>query len=245
MAAKHFGHCQICGRQHKVTGMRIATHGYTIRYGWQMGACWGSRGQPYELSNGMLMEGIERARNYIASTEEQIAKLVADPLEDGKVFAAVSINYERQMRYVTLALNEKGRVEARDHAGKVARLYSITAATTVGAVARQLADAHIVTLRHAITQSLESIHFMQARYDAWKPAELTPIPAADEPAKAPTVHFQVKRYGYTTTACSASASGAKINTRKNKTTDATQVTCARCEKEVARLTAKAVMNAAI
>jgi len=242
MAATHSGHCQICGRPHKIiAGSRIATHGYTIQYGWQMGACFGSKRKPYELSNDALLEAIESAKRYIATTETAIATLKAKPLdENGMVLAEVSKKRfsERQLALVKPSI-EEGKLTLRTARDEVMLPYSPLKATTVDAAARELADRRIKRLKFAIHQSQESIAYMQDRHDSWKPAELHAL----APEAAPTVHYQVKRYGRTTTACSASAMGAQRNAGKHMTTDASKVTCARCAKEAARLAAKAAAAA--
>jgi hypothetical protein len=245
MAATHFGHCQICGRQQKVTGKRLAKHGYTIRYGWQMGECFGSNSQPYELSNDRLLDAIKAAKAYILQTEATIERLQASPMHgDGMVMAigadrrhaAPCDYYLRQVKLIV----EEGKIVARDTYGRIVHLRSaLRGAKTVEEAARELANVHITRLGQSISQARESIPYMQARLDSWKPAPLIPISAAELEAAAPRVHYQVKRYGYTTTACSASATGAHRNANKDKTTDATKVTCEKCAKEAARLADKA------
>ena len=236
MAAKHTGHCQICGRQHKVTGKRTAKHGYTIRHGWQEGACFGSDGQPYELSNDLLLRGIDGARAYIERTNEKLAKLAVDPLAEqdgsGMILADVSVNHQRTVRLVRIVLNDSGRIEARDSYDRPYRLYSSVAAgaKTVEAAQRHLADGRMRYLEYTLSQSQESLEYMQNRYDTWKLMPLADISPADIAAQAPKVHLYAMAYGYATTACSGSAMAARRNMSRDKTHDVSKLTCTSCIK---------------
>lgn len=65
--ATHQGTCQICGRIHKVnnvTGL-IATHGYTVDYGYFNGACNGSDKLPLEVSCDALKQDIVASQAYV------------------------------------------------------------------------------------------------------------------------------------------------------------------------------------
>ena len=65
--ATHQGTCQICGRIHKVnnvTGL-VATHGYTVDYGYFNGACSGSSKLPLEVSCDALKQDIDGSQAYV------------------------------------------------------------------------------------------------------------------------------------------------------------------------------------
>ena len=245
MAATHTGHCQICNRLHKVTGTKIAKHGFTIRLGWQEGACYGSGGKPYELSNDLILKAIESAQRYIVDTEKRIAGLKAQPVnEQGYVVARIGARrYSAPVDtyYAEVRITEVGgKIEVRTHGDRVVYLsdmpqYEKDVAKIVAAVSAK----HVAYLQRTVAETRAAIPEMQKRHDSWKPAELTPISAAEVAAAAPKMHFQVKRYGHTTTACSASAMGAQRNASKMKTMDASKVTCAACAKEAKRLADKA------
>jgi hypothetical protein len=236
-AADFFGTCQICGSTQKAHPHRIAKHGYTIRYGWQMGECYGSGAKPYEISNDRILEAIERAKRYIEQTKAQIATLKADPYEkDGTIFANVKYgryDSEYVVRRVTLLLNEKGQIEAKDMDEKRVFLRDTGNAKTVAEAARAIADAQIFMLRSSIAQTNESIPYMQKRYDNWKAAELKPVTDADRAATKVKVHLAAKKWGYNTSVCVSSASAASAY--KMTTTDPEKVTCAACLKEMARI----------
>lgn len=236
MAAEFFGTCQICGREQKAHPHAIAKHGYTIRFGWQMGECFGSGAKPYEISNDRILAAIDAAKAYIERTKGDIEKLQASPYDaDGMVWAkAAERRYdESRLMRVTLGLSEKGAIEAKDQWGRVVYLDMAAAAETIDEAARALAVRQMAALRRAIAEAETSIPYLQARHDAWKPAELRPVTPADRDAKAIKVHMAVKRYGRTTGICVASASGAQAY--KMTTEDRAKVTCAACLKELARL----------
>ena len=50
MKAKHIGTCQICNAAQKLPGNRLASHGYTVRWGFFSGVCSGSNQLPLEQS---------------------------------------------------------------------------------------------------------------------------------------------------------------------------------------------------
>ena len=50
MKAKHIGTCQICGSAQKLPGGRLASHGYTVRWGFFSGICAGTNHLPLEES---------------------------------------------------------------------------------------------------------------------------------------------------------------------------------------------------
>jgi hypothetical protein len=243
MAATHTGHCQICGRQHKVTGTRIAKHGFTIRFGWQEGACFGSGGKPYELSNDLLLRAIESAKRYIADTNVKIRGVKARPVdEEGYVKARVAEQrYSPDTYYTEVKITEvDGKIEARTRSDRRVFLQDAPRhKEELAKVIEIVSGKYVAYLQHTVKETQAAIPHMQERHDSWKLAELTPISAEEAAASAPKVHYQVKRYGYTTTACSASATASQRNASRIKTTDASKVTCAACAKEAARLAAKA------
>lgn len=67
--ATHEGTCQLCGRTHKVnnkTGL-IATHGYTVDYGYFQGECFGGHKLPLEKSCDVLKDNIDLTKMKIGS----------------------------------------------------------------------------------------------------------------------------------------------------------------------------------
>lgn len=237
MAATHNGHCQICGRQHKVTGSRIAKHGYTIRHGWQEGACYGSGGKPFEISCDLIEGAIVAAKRYIENTGTLIARLQVEPLdEDGKTGAFLTKEGLTTYHIVTIHMNDQNKVELRGGYGdRVLKTYPNTgynAVKTVEEVARKLADTRIKYLTGTIGQSEESIAYLEERKKGWKPAELQPVTDEDKAKSAPKLHFEATRWDYNTTACSHSAQAASTNRSRIKTKDLAKVTCTACLRSI-------------
>lgn len=83
--ATHDGHCQCCGRLHRLPGGKLAKHGYEVIGrgqgfgGYFSGTCWGSGELPYELSCELVKEDIERALKWKAASEKSIEALLVPP----------------------------------------------------------------------------------------------------------------------------------------------------------------------
>jgi hypothetical protein len=80
-AATHLGHCQVCGRLHKLPGGKVSKHGYTVEHrgqgGYFSGVCRASDALPYEQDCGLLQEDIEHAKTYLANIPARIEELLA------------------------------------------------------------------------------------------------------------------------------------------------------------------------
>mgnify|MGYP003626483619 FL=1 len=70
-SAKHWGHCQICQKRHKidVKTNKVADHGFTIE-GWRSGSCKGIHALPLELSCDLVKEEIVFLKEAIAKYQE-------------------------------------------------------------------------------------------------------------------------------------------------------------------------------
>lgn len=241
MAATHFGNRQICNRQHKVTGQAIATHGYTLRHGWQEGACYGSGGKPIEISCDLIEGALHSARRYISTTGEKIIHLKsATPLDkDGRIGTVFSkmtrTGHTHEYMEVAIGTNAKGQITLIDHYSMVVKTYSgYSDPKTEAQAVRILADKRVAYLEHTITEAEENIVYLADRLKNWKPAELRPISQAERAAGAPKLHLMADKYGFKrTTACSRSGTAAQSNVSRAKTDDHSQVTCAACIKEIA------------
>jgi hypothetical protein len=239
MAAEYFGTCQICGREQKAHPHAIAKHGYTIRNGWQEGACYGSGGKPYEVSCDLIEGAIEKAKDYIARTEEEIASLKKNPLDENGKCTMLRREQTRngQLVYpadVTVVMGEAGTPKAIANDGKTVKTWPYYGdVKTVDAAVKELAKEWTKVLRGYIRQAQQSLDYMAERLKNWKPAELRPVTPADRAATGPKVHFAAIKFGRKTGVCVASASGAQ--SYKITTDDRSKVTCAACLKELARL----------
>ena len=83
-SAKHWGHCQLCGRKHKldVSDNRIADHGYTVD-GWRSGGCNGAFCLPIELSCEEVKNEIVRLKRRLEKYQEMDRK--GEKVPEGQV----------------------------------------------------------------------------------------------------------------------------------------------------------------
>lgn len=235
-AADFFGNCQICGSEQKSHPNKIAKHGYTIQYGWQMGECFGSGAAPYQKSNDRILDAIEAAKLYIKNTKAAMDDLRANPFEkEGTVWTEYTVQRfgDKQNGSVTLSMNAKGGIEARDRTDRLVFVSMNGHPKTVEEAAHLLAKTRISRMLSSVKQAEASIPYMQKRYDDWKPVELRPVTAADRAASAPKLHFAATKFGRKTAVCVGSATGASAY--KQTTDDRSKVTCAACLKELARI----------
>lgn len=238
MAADFFGNCQICGREQKAHEHAIAKHGYTLRNGWQQGACYGSGGKPFQVSCDLIEGAIASAHAYIERTNKEIAELFVSPVSaEGKntiIFRQATRNGELTYPMgVTVRQGEK-KIEAVDNQGVVRVSWGFSSGVqTVEAGQRNLADKWISLLQRTIVEAESSIRYMEERLKGWKPTELRPVTAADRSATAPKLHLAAKKYGRSTSVCVSSANGASAY--KQTTTNPAEVTCLACLKEIKRL----------
>jgi hypothetical protein len=71
------GTCSVCGRNVKLsTEGRIVDHGYTIRYGFQSGNCFGVGFAPIEISDGGAVAYLDALESHKASQEKALPKAV-------------------------------------------------------------------------------------------------------------------------------------------------------------------------
>lgn len=61
MKATHKGHCQVCDHVQMLPGGRLAKHGYTKRWGFFSGTCFGSGNLPFEQDKTLIDHAIDRA----------------------------------------------------------------------------------------------------------------------------------------------------------------------------------------
>lgn len=246
MAATHWGNCQICGREHKVTGISIAKHGYTIRHGWQEGACYGSGGKPIQISCDLIEGAIAAAKRYIERTTADIERLHTNPLnEQGRIIVMLTKQTRAgsvsELAAVRVQANDKGEVTLVDGYDKVRKTYDKrdSANNTVEKVVARLAAARIAYLQQTIADARDNIPVLEQRIKEWQPEPLRAISGSDRAAEAPKVHFKAAKYGYKDVPmCAASAMGAQRSQSARTTDDASKVTCAGCLKRIAEREAR-------
>lgn len=67
------GTCGCCGKNVKLSGGKLVAHGYTIKYGFQSGNCFGVGYEPVEVSNKAIVAYLEVLNDY---RDELVASLV-------------------------------------------------------------------------------------------------------------------------------------------------------------------------
>jgi hypothetical protein len=246
MAATHYGNCQICGNEHKVTGQSIAKHGFTLAHGWQEGPCFGSHGKPIQLSCDLIEGGIRAAQAFI----ERARADIANPINAEGFQKRVTKEHTRagEVRFsvseVRVVIGESGKPEVQDWRGKRVRTF-YRPSDTVADIQADIAEDMLKYLNARIAMSLESIEHMRKIVATWKPSELRVIPEHERAGgKVETVHFSAFMYGVKNAPlCAGSASGA-LRSRAGVTTDRAKVTCERCLKRLAEKDERAARKAA-
>lgn len=239
MAAEFFGNCQICDREHKSSSSAIAKHGYTIRSGWQEGACFGSGGKPVQVSCDLIEGALEAAREYVERTEVEIKRLAENPLYDRGTVSMVIRTATRtgdvyRVERVTLEIGEKGLPVAKDSSRKTIKTWpTYSGIKTVEAAAKQLADLRISFLKKTIDDAKSHIVYLVDRLACWKPCTLRPVSAAEKEANSPKLHFAAMKFGRETGLCAMSARSSQ--TWRQTTSDRTRVTCLACLKQLTLL----------
>lgn len=76
--SKFRGHCQVCGRIHRLPGGRLAKHGYTVEYGYFNGECSGGGELPLEKDH-TVTDSIRETLAGMAKSNDE----TADSLESG------------------------------------------------------------------------------------------------------------------------------------------------------------------
>lgn len=70
--ATHYGTCQACKSLQKLPGGVLSLHGYTTRYGFFEGTCFGSGHHPLETHCDLIEESVKQAERSIATLEKKI-----------------------------------------------------------------------------------------------------------------------------------------------------------------------------
>jgi len=72
------GTCGCCGKNVKMGGGRLVAHGYTIKYGFQSGNCFGVGYEPVEVSNKAIVAYLEVLNDYRDELESSLEGLDED-----------------------------------------------------------------------------------------------------------------------------------------------------------------------
>jgi hypothetical protein len=94
------GTCSVCARNVKLNDGRIVDHGYTIRYGFQSGNCFGVGFEPIEISTAGTVTYLANLEAYKTDQEETLpkAKAVAFANPTDRKLQGVAYNIESMIR---------------------------------------------------------------------------------------------------------------------------------------------------
>jgi hypothetical protein len=234
MAAEFFDHCQICGSEHKSSSAIIAKHGYTIRSGWQEGACYGSSEKPIEVSSDLIEGALERAQRYIYRTKIEIEELRINPLHNSgrikmRVRTGTGTGETYTIELATVEFNAHDEPVALGPSGKLLKTWPrYGAIKTVADANKDLASLQISYLEKTVGQAEEHIVYLTNVLDQWVPLDLRAVTEADKALSSPKLHYGATKYRLNTSACAMSVSSAKK--WRHITSDRSLVTCIACLK---------------
>jgi hypothetical protein len=193
--ATHFGTCQVCRAVQKLPNGKLAKHGYTTRYGFFSGTCFGSDFLPLEISCELVKVAKKRALDRARDLREQAADYRALDYSDVTT-AWVYVYRPAQSRYEQSGYRwEQQEIEAETKHysdGEAYTIfyrvtpkgrnridtYSMDHATTVAEMARTLNEKYV---RECLEKTAVQAEIYAKSCDEiiknWKPAELQPIAA--------------------------------------------------------------------
>lgn len=93
MKATHFGTCQVCGCEQKLPKGVLSKHGYSVKWGFFSGVCFGAGHQPFEKSKDLVDEAIARAKAKEVELTARIAQL-QQPATEPQATCHVYRSYE-------------------------------------------------------------------------------------------------------------------------------------------------------
>ena len=187
--AEFQGECQVCGHTQKLPNGMLAQHGYTKRWGFFEGTCYGSSNLPFEQSKALVEQAIARAQNQKTSLELQASKResVNDPTDvvdhcyinslgrhsgyyhcSGKVEQRPSIVIEGRQLYNYYFVGTFGSTPV-EHKLSLYGDYSLEAA------AKQLNQTWANRLRRQVKEIDDYISWQRQRIQTWKQKPLKPV----------------------------------------------------------------------
>jgi hypothetical protein len=187
--ATHTGHCQICGREHKinVNNGRIANHGYSIELGFFMGSCFGSGGLPIEISSDLIKQGISENNDFINDSNKLIKQLTNSQNRTvyiGETFNRTHVYGKGQLSQVgddfIITFPEYSNHNYKYPTGKkVDLLFEGLHGKDIGIISTSLNQEYVNRIGRQIVAATDHGEFMQSRLDSWKPGKLTAIDQVD------------------------------------------------------------------
>jgi DNA-binding protein YbaB len=187
--ATHSGTCQVCGALQKLPNGKLSKHGYTTRWGFFEGVCWGADHEPFELSKDLIEEAIERATQGAKNNRAEAKKRerMTDPND---VWHDVYLNCERVTKHGRVSMVGR-KFKSGTHGDEVAFIYQDRhfvrredftvlhdwRMRTVEDAVKQMNAERAGYLRHVAEQQDEYVKWQQQRIKDWKPhpEQLKPV----------------------------------------------------------------------
>lgn len=202
MKKKFLGHCQGCGRLHKVPS-GLAKHGYTVEDWGFNGVCFGAHHEPYEHSCELVKETIVKAKEAIVNLNEEIAEV----RELNGVHAYVVYNVPSK-HFGAYAVERF--VEIKEEAGQFGvelsyfnedlqkivdfKIYQFAVRPKSAVeLAKELNNKKIQRLQQAIAKQELYIEFQQKRVEEWVYRELIEVDEEPEVIEVPLVVAGVEK----------------------------------------------------
>lgn len=233
-------------------GGKLSLHGYTVRWNFFDGVCWGAKHLPFEQDISLIEQAIKGAAANRADLQHRIAALRA-PVVPGTATAwvrtYVPASFEKGKRHSSYRWDEVEVTATRhdydggfymtfyyrhptekttDGNASVERLQSLNAKSRDAAV-QELNEERAAFLAGRVKQLTDYIEWQQGRIKGWKPVPLTPITEHQQRArKGPLVHFRHPKFPRSSF-CGRSLHGGmmrSINLASTATVD--EVTCPKC-----------------
>ena len=179
-AAKFRGHCQACGKLHKLPGGVLSKHGYRVVWNSFWNVCPGADHVPFEESKDLCEALILDVEESIVLLERNIA---AVPNEDFITLSArIKEGYKRRTVTKTYKLSEVewGRVPhagsgfIKEENGLLYSFHSYGAYDEEGMLA-EYRKQKIYGFESQIAQAKRYIEWMAGRIKNWKPEPLVPL----------------------------------------------------------------------
>lgn len=182
--ATHKGHCQICGRMHKVnvkTG-RLANHGYTKAMGFFSGSCFGAEELPLEKSRNRILEAVRDAESQVERLLKNIAEL--DDPNNRTVFVDIRVPKKGYARCKATLVKRDGIYYAvaeqnTPHREKYPEGQEVDRWLQSGKdwheMTQVLNRSYVANVQSHIHQINDHVRVLERRHETWKPRELTPV----------------------------------------------------------------------
>lgn len=177
MKATNQGHCQVCGRLQRLPDGVLAKHGYTAKWGFFAGVCWGSQHKPFEESIALIEEAIKRARETAKGLRAQ-----ADAVEGSCERVWINEFVRSTHRYVwrelpigDVSFDEFGNISYVDLDGKPKHVrthtsrYQRTHEQVIEAAIGSLNKERALDLRNLAAEHEKYVQWQLGRIEGWRP----------------------------------------------------------------------------